>query len=99
MLLPFCPSRWRISRRSRATRAASACPRFVRVVAHLEITATLKILKARLRAEGADPGRTGDPIYRHDPDARAYVPMDMGGYARFVVADARGEEREHVRGS
>ena len=60
--------------------AGPACPRFVRVVDQLEMTATLKLVKHRLQAEGADPGKVGDPLYYFDERARRYAPLDMATY-------------------
>jgi fatty-acyl-CoA synthase len=52
-----------------------ARPAFVRVVAAMDVTGTLKQRKHALAAEGWDPARIGDPLWVRDDAARAYVPL------------------------
>ncbi|MCB9730452.1 MAG: long-chain-acyl-CoA synthetase [Deltaproteobacteria bacterium] len=66
----------------------AARPRFVRVVPKLETTASLKVDKSTLRAEGADPGRVGDPLYHLDEPSETYAPLTMNGWAQLVARPA-----------
>ena len=61
----------------------AARPLFVRCVARLEVTGSLKIVKHRLQREGIAP-EGGDPVWVYDAEARAYVPMNDASYARAV---------------
>jgi fatty-acyl-CoA synthase len=54
---------------------AYARPAFVRIVAEMDVTGTLKQRKQSLAGEGWDPERVGDPIFVRDDGARAYVPL------------------------
>lgn len=63
-----------------------ARPRFVRVVATLPMTASLKVDKTALQEEGADPGRVGDPLYHLDEAAGTFTPLDMDGWAALVAS-------------
>ncbi|GAC1336719.1 MAG: long-chain-acyl-CoA synthetase [Beijerinckiaceae bacterium] len=77
-----------------------ACPMFLRLQDHLEITGTFKPRKMELVAEGFDPAKTSDPIYVEDKSAQAYVRMDAARYASLVSggdlrapAEPAGSER------
>jgi acyl-CoA synthetase (AMP-forming)/AMP-acid ligase II len=67
----------------------AARPRFVRVVAAIEITSTFKPVKRTLRDEGADPSRLPGPLYFYDEPARAYSPLDPATYASLIGDSAR----------
>lgn len=64
----------------------AARPRFIRCVPSLELTDSLKVKKARLADEGADPGRVGDPLYYLDAQRQTYTPMTLDDYHRLVAA-------------
>lgn len=66
-----------------------ARPVFLRLVASLTVTGTLKQRKVELREEGYDPTRIADPLYVRDDSARGYVPLTV---AR-CTAIATGSER------
>jgi len=57
----------------------AARPVFVRVVRRLERTPSLKVIKHALEAQGADPGRVSDPLWRYDAEAGTYAPLDLEG--------------------
>ena len=59
-----------------------ARPRFIRVVAQIELTGTLKLRKQTLMAEGFDPQHTG-ALYLEDRSQEAYVPLNCAAYARL----------------
>ncbi len=48
-------------------------PRFVRVVRHLEMTRTLKVIKHRLQEEGMDPAGFKDALYWYNQARRTYT--------------------------
>jgi fatty-acyl-CoA synthase len=54
---------------------AYARPAFVRLVAAIEVTGTLKQRKQSLAADGWEPARGRDPILVRDDAARTYVPL------------------------
>jgi putative long chain acyl-CoA synthase len=66
----------------------AARPRFVRVVPSLAMTASLKLDKTALQAEGADPGKVADALYHLDEDEKTFSPLDMDGYSALVSAPA-----------
>ncbi|HWP67391.1 MAG TPA: long-chain-acyl-CoA synthetase [Candidatus Limnocylindria bacterium] len=66
-----------------------AMPAFVRLVAEMDVTGTLKQRKTTLASEGWDPARVQDPLYVRDDDAGAYVPLT----AQVVAAIAAGRYR------
>ncbi len=53
-----------------------ARPLFVRFQDHLEMTATFKLRKVDLVADGFDPLRIRDPIFFADPRSTSYTPID-----------------------
>ncbi|MEZ4265681.1 MAG: alpha/beta fold hydrolase [Myxococcota bacterium] len=63
-----------------------ARPRFVRLVATLPTTASLKVDKTRLQSEGADPGRVSDPLFHLDESAATFSPLTMDGWAALVTS-------------
>ena len=67
---------------------AYARPAFVRIVVSMDVTATLKHRKGRLREEGYE--RAGDdPVFVRDDDARAYVDLDDEQRARLASGRLR----------
>ncbi|RYE93535.1 MAG: long-chain-acyl-CoA synthetase, partial [Myxococcales bacterium] len=52
-----------------------ARPRFVRLVAHIELNASFKPVRAALREQGADPSTLTDPLFVYDESARTYSPL------------------------
>ena len=65
---------------------AYAVPRFLREVRELEVTGTFKHVKHRLREEGFDPMRIGDPLYVLLPGASRYEPLTADHYADLTAA-------------
>ncbi len=66
-----------------------AQPLFLRLQPHIDTTGTFKFRKVDLAAEGFDPGVVADPLYFHDPEAGAYVPLDAALYARIAAGEIR----------
>jgi fatty-acyl-CoA synthase len=66
-----------------------ACPLFLRIRDGIEITATFKQIKNDLMREGFDPRSIGDPIYFHDTDRQAFVPLDGVLYDRIRSGQVR----------
>ncbi|MCA9514334.1 MAG: AMP-binding protein, partial [Myxococcales bacterium] len=62
----------------------NARPRFLRQVRALDRTASLKVVKVALAREGADPGRTDDPLFVYDGAAGTYAPLDLDRYVRLL---------------
>jgi fatty-acyl-CoA synthase len=60
-----------------------ARPLFIRLVDHLELTATFKARKQDLVREGYDPATCGDPIYFNDPVRQAFERIDAALYERI----------------
>ncbi len=54
---------------------AYARPLFVRIMATMDVTGTLKQRKVDLQLQGYDVGLVSDPIYFRDDTARSYVPL------------------------
>ena len=74
-----------------------ARPKFLRLCTALDTTATFKLQKQRLVAEGFDPSATTDPLYRDD--GTAYVPMeDEADEAELAVMVPRGGIEPPTRG-
>jgi len=74
--------------------AASALPRyarplFLRIRPALEATATFKLVKRALVAEGFDPAEVGEPLYVYDAATDAYAPLDAERHAAIARGDAR----------
>ena len=59
-----------------------ARPVFVRIVSAMELTATFKLRKHTLMAEGYDPTLVGG-LYLEDRARRAYVPLDADMHRRL----------------
>ncbi len=66
-----------------------ARPVFLRRVASLDVTGTLKHRKLELGAEGFDPGRVRDPLYVDDAAQGAYVPLDAARFAALASGALR----------
>jgi fatty-acyl-CoA synthase len=60
-----------------------ARPLFIRLVDHLELTATFKARKQDLVSEGYDPATCGDRIYFNDPVRQAFERVDAALYERI----------------
>jgi fatty-acyl-CoA synthase len=58
-----------------------AMPAFVRLVADMDVTGTLKQRKRMLAAEGFDPAVVPDPLYVRDDDTARYVPLTPERFA------------------
>ncbi|HVM96746.1 MAG TPA: long-chain-acyl-CoA synthetase [Candidatus Acidoferrales bacterium] len=54
---------------------AYARPVFVRVLASMDVTGTLKQRKIELQSEGYDPNVVRDPLYVRDDNQKLYVPL------------------------
>ncbi len=66
-----------------------AMPAFVRLVASMEVTGTLKQRKQNLAAEGFDAARVTDPLFVRDDDTRAYVALDDARRAAITAGRLR----------
>jgi fatty-acyl-CoA synthase len=66
-----------------------AMPAFVRLVATMDVTGTLKQRKQNLAADGFDPSRVDGPLYVRDDDARTYLPLDGARLAEIRTGRAR----------
>ncbi len=56
-----------------------AMPAFVRLVAAVDVTGTLKQRKQRLIGDGFDPATVSDPVFVRDDTARRYLPLTTSG--------------------
>jgi len=66
-----------------------ACPLFLRVRDHLEITATFKHAKQQLIREGYDPSAIPDAIYFNDRQRQAFIPLDQSLHDRIQRGQIR----------
>ncbi|XP_071478714.1 long-chain fatty acid transport protein 2-like [Diadema antillarum] len=66
-----------------------ACPRFVRVSARLEHTATFKQKKTQLVQEGFNVQVVSDPVFMCDQNAQTYVRVDEQIYANILNGNIR----------
>ncbi len=66
-----------------------ARPLFLRIRNEIEITATFKHKKHDLVDSGYDPTATKDPIYFHDPERQAFVPLDKVLFERIRGGQVR----------
>jgi fatty-acyl-CoA synthase len=66
-----------------------ARPLFVRLVAAMDVTGTLKQRKVELQREGYDPGRIADPIFMRDDGTQRYVRLTPDLFARVQGGDVR----------
>ncbi|MCX8071786.1 MAG: long-chain-acyl-CoA synthetase [Candidatus Binatia bacterium] len=66
-----------------------ARPLFVRLVAEMDVTGTLKQRKLELQRQGFNPREVTDPLFVRDDDARAYVPLTADIYEAIL----RGERK------
>ncbi len=67
---------------------AYARPLFIRLLATMEVTGTLKQRKTELREQGYDPERITDPLYVRDDATQTYVPLTPA-----LLAQVRSGER------
>lgn len=68
---------------------AYARPLFVRIVAEMDVTGTLKQRKLELQRQGYDPSAISDPLYVRDDEARAYVPLTPEAYRQIVAGERK----------
>jgi fatty-acyl-CoA synthase len=68
---------------------AYALPAFLRVQAQAELTATFKVRKVELQAEGFDPDRVNDPLYYRDDTTETYRPLDPQVQAAIASGDLK----------
>ena len=61
-----------------------ARPAFVRLVPRAALTATFKLRKNDLQAQGFNPAQITDPLFVRDDRARAYVPLTDDVYQRVL---------------
>ena len=66
-----------------------AQPLFLRLGAGIEVTATFKQKKIDLVRQGFDPAATDDPLFFNDPQAQAFVRIDVALYARIESGEVR----------
>ena len=66
-----------------------ARPLFVRFRDHLEMTATFKLRKLDLVADGFDPLRIRDPIFFADPRSASFAPIDEALYVDICSGKIR----------
>ncbi len=62
----------------------AARPRFIRVTEELELTDSLKVKKAVLGAEGADPARIADAVYHLDTENETYTRLTPDAHRRLM---------------
>jgi fatty-acyl-CoA synthase len=63
---------------------AYARPAFVRLVTATSLTATFKLKKNELQAEGFDPRKTSDLLFYRDDARRSYEPLDAAAHERVL---------------
>jgi fatty-acyl-CoA synthase len=66
-----------------------AWPLFLRIRGQIEVTTTFKQKKTELVRQGFDPAETTDALYFHDPERRAFVPLDQPLYDRIMARQVR----------
>jgi fatty-acyl-CoA synthase len=66
-----------------------ARPVFLRVMSEIAVTSTFKHRNAELARQGFDPTGVSDPLYVHDPERQAYVPLDAARYQRIIGGSLR----------
>jgi len=71
---------------------AYAQPRFLRLVAQLPMTGSLKPRKRELREQGFDPARLGEGerLYLRDPEQQSYVGLDAALWGKIGAGDWAG---------
>ncbi len=72
-----------------AALAPYARPAFVRLVTAASLTATFKLKKNELQADGFDPSRTDDLVFHRDDAKRSYEPLDAAAHERVVRGEVR----------
>jgi fatty-acyl-CoA synthase len=68
--------------------APYAQPVFLRLVAEIETTGTLKHRKIDLEADGFDPGRVASGLFFHDK-LHGFVPLTAGLYAQIIAEEIK----------
>ncbi|MBI3785806.1 MAG: long-chain-acyl-CoA synthetase [Deltaproteobacteria bacterium] len=68
---------------------AYARPVFVRLVATMDVTGTLKQRKLELQREGYDPSAIRDPLYLRDDVRKLYVPLTLQGLEQIRAGTLR----------
>lgn len=71
------------------TLAPFARPAFVRLVTSAALTATFKLKKNELQAEGYDPARVDDLVFYRDDARRTYEPLDSEAHSRVTEGALR----------
>jgi fatty-acyl-CoA synthase len=66
-----------------------AIPVFLRIRREVETTATFKPLKNILQRDSYDPAASGDAVYFHHKERRAYVRLDKELYDRIQLGHVR----------
>uniref|UniRef100_A0A6B2L0X2 Very long-chain fatty acid transport protein n=1 Tax=Arcella intermedia TaxID=1963864 RepID=A0A6B2L0X2_9EUKA len=66
-----------------------AVPLFLRFPKSIEVTGTLKHLKAAKREEGFNPDIVKDPMYFIDKDAKTYIPLTKETYLSITQKKAK----------
>lgn len=66
-----------------------ARPLFLRVIEQVPLTATFKLKKLDLQAEGFDPSKTKDPLYFMDPNKGQYIPLTKELYQEIIEGKRR----------
>jgi putative long chain acyl-CoA synthase len=63
----------------------AAIPRFIRIVDDFEMTASFKVVKHRLQAEGADPTIVKDRLYWYDASKGTYSRLNAKIYPQVIA--------------
>jgi citronellyl-CoA synthetase len=66
-----------------------AVPRFIRLKSEFDTTATFKSIKFKLKKEGFDPAKVGDPIYVLLPGEDEYKPLTGELYQEIMEGNFR----------
>jgi fatty-acyl-CoA synthase len=68
---------------------AYACPLFLRLCPHAQVTGTFKYAKTDLVRQGFNPRQCADPLYFNHPELRAYVALDAPLYDSILAGAIR----------
>ncbi len=68
---------------------AFAAPVFIRLLGEASVTATFKLKKTELLADGFDPSKTADVLFYRDDRARTYELLDEPAFARIERGELR----------
>ena len=71
------------------TLPAYARPVFLRIQQDLDVTATMKLVKRELKAEGYDPAQVADPLYVLLPGSDGYQRLDADLHGAIQAGTAR----------